>query len=173
VIGNAQPDFIGGFTNRISFKGFDLSVFFQFSYGNEIVNLTNTSLLNLGENLQVNQVREALKRWRTPGDITSIPKYEFGNTFNNRHSTRFVEDGSYLRLKNLSLGYNLPSNWVGRIKVSNARIYASATNLWTLTPYSGGDPEVSTLDGATIGQGIDLFTLPQVRTIMLGLTVGF
>lgn len=173
VIGNAQPDFIGGITNRFSFKGFELNVFFQFSYGNEIINLSNSSLLNLGENLQVNQVREALKRWRKPGDITSVPKYEFNNTFNNRHSSRFIEDGSYMRLKNLTLGYNLPNNWTSRVKISNARIYASATNLWTLTSYTGGDPEVSTLDGATIGQGIDLFTLPQVRTIMLGVTVGF
>jgi TonB-linked SusC/RagA family outer membrane protein len=173
VIGNAQPIILGGITNTISWKGFDMSVFFQFSYGNDILNFTNTGLLNSGEDLNTNQIKDALKRWRKPGDITSVPRYEFENTFNNFHSSRFIEDGSYLRLKNLTLGYRLPANLISRAKLNNARVYVSGTNLWTLTPYTGSDPEVSTLDGSTTAQGIDFYTLPQVRTVIVGLNLGF
>ena len=173
VIGNAQPDFIGGITNRFNYKNFDLNVFFQFSYGNDILNFSNTALLDAGEDLNNNQVRDAQRRWREPGDITDVPRYEAGNTFNNRHSSRFLEDGSFLRLKNISLGYNLPSRLIQQLRLTNVRIYASGTNLWTLTNYSGADPEVSTLDGSTTAQAIDFFTLPQVKTMMLGLNIQF
>lgn len=172
VIGTVQPDWIGGITNRITYRNFDISAFFQFSYGNEMLNFTNQGLLNAGEDLASNQVKGALKRWQQPGDITSVPRYEAENTFNNYQSSRFIEDGSYLRLKNVSLGYNLKSEWLTRLKLSTARIYVSGTNLWTLTPYSGADPEVSTLDGSTTAQGIDFYTLPQVRTLTVGITVG-
>jgi hypothetical protein len=173
IIGSAQADFTGGLTNRLQWRGFEVSAFLQFSYGNQIVNNSNAALLNAGETININQVEEALQRWQKPGDITHIPRYEEGNTYNNYFSSRFVEDGSYMRLKNLTIGYNLRNNWISRFKVSNARIYASGTNLWTLTPYSGADPEVSTFDGSTIAQGTDQFTLPQVRTVMLGLSIGF
>jgi hypothetical protein len=173
VIGNAQPDFLGGITNTFSWKGFDMSIFFQFSYGNDILNFTNTGLLNSGEDLNTNQIKEALNRWRKPGDITSVPRYEYESTFNNYHSSRFIEDGSYLRLKNFTMGYRLPTDLIGRLKLTNARVFVSGTNLWTLTPYTGSDPEVSTLDGSTTAQGIDFYTLPQVRTVIIGLNLGF
>ncbi|MFN4147783.1 MAG: SusC/RagA family TonB-linked outer membrane protein, partial [Runella sp.] len=173
VIGNAQPLFFGGFTNRLTWRNFDLSIFFQFMYGNKVLNFANTTLLDNGANLENNQVRAALRRWQKPGDITDVPRYELGNTFNNFHSSRFLEDGSYLRLKNVAFGYNLPQRWLDKVKVRSARIYASGLNLWTLTPYTGADPEVSTLDGSTSAQGIDFFTLPQTKNITIGLTVGF
>lgn len=172
IIGNAQADLIGGITNRFSYKGFDLSVFFQFSYGNELLNFNNATLLDAGQDLNNNQVIAARKRWKKEGDITSIPRYEQGNSFNNYHSSRLIEDGSYLRLKNITLGYNLPKNLVNRAKLSSVRVYASATNLLTFTNYTGNDPEVSTLDGSTTAQGVDFFTLPQIRTIMAGITIG-
>ncbi|WP_338874873.1 TonB-dependent receptor [Spirosoma sp. SC4-14] len=174
VIGNAQPKLYGGFTNRVSWKGIDLSVFFQFSYGNSILNFSNaTALMNSGADIQNNQSRLALKRWRKEGDITSVPKYEYQNTYNDYLSSRFLEDGSYLRLKNVSLGYNFPKKWISKYKVGNARLYASATNLLTWTRYSGPDPEVSTLDGSTTAQGIDFFTFPQVKTVLVGLSLSF
>jgi hypothetical protein len=169
VIGTAQPKLYGGFTNKFSYKRFDLSIFFQFSYGNKILNFSKTTLVNTGADILNNQSVAALRRWRKPGDITDVPKYEFENTNNNLHSDRFLEDGSFLRLKNLSLGYNLPSAICGRLKLDRLRIYASGTNLWTLTKYSGADPEISTLDGSVSAQGIDFFTLPQVRTLSIGL----
>lgn len=173
VIGNAQPKLIGGLTNRVSWKGIELSVLVQGSYGNSILNFSNTTLLNAGADIQNNQTRKALQRWRKEGDITSVPRYVLGNSYNNYHSSRFLEDGSYVRIKNVTLGYNLPRKWITRIGMTNLRVYASATNIYTLTRYSGPDPEVSTLDGSTSAQGIDFFTLPQVKNVLVGLTIGF
>lgn len=172
-IGDPQADFFGGFTNTFTYKGFDASLFFQYSYGNELINFGNTSLINAGEDIQNNQSRAALKRWQKEGDIASIPKYEFGNTFNNRFSSRFVEDASYLRLKNLTVGYSINPELLKRIKINKLRVYASGTNLWTLTNYTGADPEVNSLDGSTTSQGLDFNTFPQVRTILVGLNLGF
>lgn len=175
VVGNAQPKLIGGVRNVISYKGFDLNIFFQFSYGNDILNFTKTTLLNSGQSLSYNQSVDALRRWQKPGDITDVPKYSLGanNNQNNLLSSRFIEDGSYLRLKNLAVGYNIPANIANKLKFQRLRVFASGTNLWTLTKYSGADPEVSTLDGSTSAQGIDFFTLPQVRTITVGLNANF
>ncbi|ADB40207.1 SusC/RagA family TonB-linked outer membrane protein [Spirosoma linguale] len=173
VIGNAQPKVYGGLTNKISWKGIDLSALLQFSYGNSILNFSNQTLLNSGADIQNNQTRQALKRWRKEGDITSVPRYEYQNTYNNYTSSRFVEDGSYLRLKNVSLGYNIPKTWINKYKVANARLYVSATNILTWSRYSGADPEVSTLDGSTTAQGIDFFTFPQIKTVLVGATLSF
>ena len=172
-IGDAQPDFFGGFTNTFAYKGFDANVFFQFSYGNQMINFGNTTLINSGEDIQNNQSREALKRWQKEGDIASIPKYEFGNTYNNRFSSRFVEDASYLRLKNVTIGYSLSQEILDKLRLNKLRLYVSGTNLWTLTNYSGADPEVNSLDGNTAAQGLDFYTFPQVRTILVGLNLGF
>ena len=171
VIGNAQPKLFGGLTNTLSYRGFDMSLLFNFSWGNKILNLTKSSLMNMGKGILTNQIRESLNRWQKPGDITDVPRYEFENTFNSYQSNRYLEDGSYLRLKNVSLGYNVPPSVTNKFKISRLRVYVTATNLWTLTKYDGSDPEVSTLDGSTSAQGIDLMTLPQVRTIAGGITV--
>lgn len=172
-IGDAQPDFFGGFTNTFNYKGFDASLFFQYSYGNQMINFGNTTLINSGEDIQNNQSREALNRWQKEGDITSVPKYELGNTFNNRFSSRFVEDASYLRIKNLTVGYSLNPEILEKLRLRNLRIYASGTNIWTLTNYKGADPEVNSLDGSTTAQGLDFYTFPQVRTILVGLNLSF
>ena len=172
-IGDAEADFFGGFTNTITYKGIDLSLFFQYSYGNEMINFGNTTLLNSGEEIENNQSRKALERWQKEGDIASIPKYEYENTYNNRFSSRFVEDASYLRLKNLSIGYSLNKDLIAKLKLNNLRFYVSGTNIWTLTNYSGADPEVNSLDGSTTAQGLDLYTFPQVRTILFGINLGF
>jgi TonB-dependent starch-binding outer membrane protein SusC len=171
VIGNAQPKLIGGITNQFQYKRFDLSIFFNFSYGNKVLNFSKTSLVNLGGDIQTNQSVDALRRWRKEGDVTDIPKYELGSTLNNLHSNRFLEDASYLRLKNVSFGYSLSPKIIEKLRLNQVRVYATATNLWTLTKYTGSDPEVSTLDGSTSAQGIDFFTLPQVRTISVGINV--
>ncbi len=169
VIGNAQPKLIGGITNRVTYKRFDLSIFFNFSVGNKVLNFSKASLVNMGGDIQTNQSVDALRRWQKPGDVTDIPRYELNSTLNNLHSNRLLEDASYLRLKNLSFGYNLPTKIANKAMFEQLRVYVSGTNLWTLTKYSGSDPEVSTLDGSTSAQGIDFFTLPQVRTITIGI----
>ncbi|GAB3960674.1 TonB-dependent receptor [Spirosoma harenae] len=173
VIGNAQPKFFGGLTNRVSYKGFDLNIFFQFSYGNQVLNMTKQTSVNTGNSIAFNQSVDALKRWQKEGDITSVPRYVYENTYNNYLSSRFLEDGSYLRLKNVTIGYNIPKTLVSKVKLSNVRVFASATNIWTYTKYSGSDPELSTLDGSTTAQGIDLNTLPQVKNLSGGVTVTF
>ncbi len=173
VIGNAQPKLIGGLTNNFSWKGIDVSAFLQFSYGNKVMNYGNSFLLNPGTDLRVNQTRAALRRWQKPGDVTDVPRYEYNNGFNSYSSSRLLEDGSYLRLKNVAIGYTLPSKWTSKVKLGTVRVYATGTNLWTLTRYSGADPEVSTLDGSTTAQGLDFFTLPQVKTLVGGVTVNF
>lgn len=173
VIGNAQPKLFGGLTNRVSYKGFDITAFFQFSYGNRTMNLTKQNSVNSGSSLEFNQHVDALKRWQKEGDITSVPRYVYENTYNNYLSSRFLEDGSYLRLKNATIGYTVDKEWTSRIKLSGVRVFASATNLWTLSRYSGPDPELSTLDGSTTAQGIDLNTLSQVKNIVVGLSVTF
>ncbi len=168
VIGHALPKLTGGVTNRFVYQNFDLNVFFQFSVGNDVLNLTKATLVNSGNDLTSNQTPEALRRWQKPGDITDVPRYIEGNTFNHYHSNRLIEDGSYLRLKNIGVGYTLPAKWSSRVMLNKLRVYASATNLLTFTKYSGADPEVSTLDGSTTAQGIDFFRLPQVRTVSIG-----
>ena len=173
ILGNSQPKLIGGMTNNFSWKGFDLSVLFQFSYGNKVLNYGNAFLLNPGTDLRVNQTRAALRRWQKPGDVTDIPRYEYNNSYNNLSSSRNIEDGSYLRLKNVAFGYTIPARLTNKAKIGTVRVYATATNLWTLTRYTGGDPEVSSLDGSTTAQGIDFFTLPQVKNLVAGLSVSF
>ncbi len=172
VIGNSQPKFFGGITNTVNYKGFDLTVLVTFSYGNKILNMTKAGLINMGTDIQSNQLRDALRRWQKPGDITDIPRYEFGNTSNTLHSNRLLEDGSFMRLKNVSFGYNIPSKYISKYRLQRVRVYVTATNLLTWTKYSGSDPEVSTLDGSTSAAGIDFYTLPQVRTLAGGLTIG-
>jgi TonB-dependent starch-binding outer membrane protein SusC len=174
VIGNTQPKLIGGITNTFNYKGFDLSVFFQFSYGNKVLNLSKGTLVDMGASLDNNQSVDALRRWQEPGDITDIPKYIFTDSpevNNNLHSSRLIEDASYLRLKNLSLGYSIPKRYTDKVLLGNVRLYFNATNLLTWTKYTGSDPEVSTLDGSTASQGIDFFTLPQVKTLVVGLNI--
>ncbi|MDH4057325.1 MAG: TonB-dependent receptor, partial [Cyclobacteriaceae bacterium] len=102
VIGNSQPDLIGGITNTLNYNRFDFSLFFQFSLGNKVLNFSKATLVNMGGDIENNQSTEALRRWRNPGDLTDVPRYELGSTTNNLHSNRLLEDGSYLRLKNLS-----------------------------------------------------------------------
>lgn len=174
IIGNSQPKFYGGITNRLQYKGFDMSIFFSFSVGNKVLNFTKASTVNMGGDIQTNQSVDALRRWEKPGDVTDIPKYALNDPDqNNLHTNRLLEDASVLRLKNLNIGYNLPPKILQRLMLEQLRVYVSATNLWTLTKYSGSDPEVSTLDGSDSAAGIDFFTLPQVRTISVGFTAVF
>ncbi|MDW7693057.1 TonB-dependent receptor [Flammeovirgaceae bacterium SG7u.111] len=171
VIGNANPDFIYGMTNTVSYKNFTLSLFLQGSQGNEMLNATRIETEGMTD--AKSQTIAVLDRWRQPGDITNIPKSSFGNTNNSRISTRFVEDASYLRIKTLSLGYDLPASILEKVKMSSARIYATGENLLTLTNYTGFDPEVNAFGSSNTTMGIDFGTYPQTRSYILGLNVSF
>ncbi len=115
-----------------------------------------------------------LRRWRNEGDVTDIPRASSSDPGGNRRfSNRWLEDGSYLRLKTITLGYQLPKTLMNRISVKSVRIYATAQNLWTLTHYTGYDPEASAFNSSVTQIGIDQGTYPQYRAFIFGLNVGF
>lgn len=173
IIGNPHPDFIGGFTNTFNYRGFDLNVFLQFSYGNDVFNASRIFLESLQNS--DNQTDAINRRWRQPGDITDIPRAttEDAAAKNILKSTRFIEDGSYLRLKNVTLGYSFNKELLERVHVSSLRLYVSAQNLFTFTPYSGYDPEVNFSGNSTQVLGTDFFTFPQARVFTVGLNLKF
>lgn len=172
-IGKALPDFTGGLRNTLSFKGFDLNVFFQFATGFQIDNFNR--VFAEGMNSVFSPTRNAWEnRWKMEGDQTDVPRLVQGDPNNNRRSsTRFIEDGDYLRLKTATLGYTLPKSLTNKIGFGSIRLYASGYNLWTLTKYSWYDPEVNTLDGNNTGFATDFLTFPQPRSVVFGINAGF
>ncbi|KAA9355011.1 SusC/RagA family TonB-linked outer membrane protein [Larkinella humicola] len=172
IIGNSNAKHTGGLTNTFSYKGFDLSVFMQWSYGNQIFNQTRQSS---NRSFVYNAATtEVLRSWRKEGDVTDVPRGAPSTIGRNGFpSSRWVEDGSYLRVKTATLGYTFPSTLLKRIKVESLRVYASGQNLFTFTNYLGLDPEVNFRNSLPLLQGIDLGTYPQVRTFTFGLNLGF
>lgn len=166
-IGDPNPDFTYGMTNTFSWKGFDLSIFIQGSYGNDIYNLSrhNTEGMFDGKN----QTTRVLDRWRIPGQITDVPRA----SFTLRNSTYFVEDGSYLRLKNISLSYNFSGKWMKKAGITRLQPYFTATNLLTWTSYKGMDPEVNQYGNSGSVQGVDYGTYPHCRSFVFGVNVEF
>ena len=171
IIGSAQPNFFGGINNTLNYKGIDLNFFFQFTQGNEVYN--NTRAFAEGLNGQFGQLATVRNRWTPTNTNTDIPRAVNGDPNGNRRtSTRFLEDGSYLRLKTITLGYNLPSNIVKMARFQSARIYVSGQNVLTFTKYQGLDPEISTFSGTNTALGTDFLTFPQARTIQVGINLG-
>ncbi|WP_185280933.1 TonB-dependent receptor [Hymenobacter sp. NBH84] len=171
IIGRAQPKFFGGFSNQLSYKGIDLGIFFQYSYGNDIYN--NTRAFTEGMNSVFGQSSAVLDRWTPTNTDTDIPRAAFGDpNINRRVSDRWLEDGSYLRLKTATLGYNLPKSLVTAAHVQNIRIYVAGQNLLTFTKYKGLDPEVSTFTTSNTSPGTDFLTFPQARVYQVGLNIG-
>ncbi|HNQ26575.1 MAG TPA: SusC/RagA family TonB-linked outer membrane protein, partial [Aquaticitalea sp.] len=172
IVGNPHPDFIGALTNNFAYKGFDLSIFLQGSYGNDVFHGSRLFL----ESLQGgdNQLAAITRRWRQPGDITDIPRATLDPVAaanNKRVSSRFIEDGSYLRVKNVTLGYTLKKEMMQKSMFESIRIYFSAQNLFTFTNYSGLDPEVNYRGDDNAVIGTDFFTYPQAQTFTLGVNL--
>lgn len=166
-IGDPNPDFTFGMTNTFEFYGVTLSFMLQGSYGNDIFNasrIETEGMYNPG-----NQSARVLDRWRRPGMETSIPKAGF----DMRVSDYFVEDGSYLRLKDLTIGYEFSGDWMRKIGMTRLQPYFSAQNLFTLTKYLGMDPEVNQAGNSGTVQGLDYGTYPQTRTFVLGINIEF
>jgi len=172
VLGKSNPDWTGGFTNTFSYKGFDFNIFFIFQTGNDIYNSGGAYMSDGFYNGLDNQTTDILNAWKNPGDITNVPRigYFYGSGYQT--SSRWLYDGNYIRLRNATLGYNLPKSLMQRIKITSARIYVSGTNLWTSTKYPG-DPEVNTQTLGNIGGGQDFYTISQPKTITFGLNVRF
>lgn len=185
IVGNALPKYTGGFNNTLNFKGFDLNVFFIFQQGNKIMNMNDFFLVHGGTQSNIGFLPRQLERWTSPGQQTDIPRMTTfsgdptvnGGSANNyggnvaNLSSRYLEDGSFIRLKNVSLGYTIPKATSSRWGVSRARIYISGSNLLTFTHYTGLDPEVSSQSSNQNTAGYDWATVPQSRTIQLGVNL--
>ncbi len=172
VIGDANPDLQLGLNNSISIGGFTLDVLFQAILGNDVFNATRIE--TEGMFTVNNALASTANRWQNEGDITRIPRAVFGDpNQNSRISSRFIEDGSHLRLRNVTLSYNLPTDLLNRFNVQAMSVYFSGQNLWVLTDYSGYDPEVNRDGGSAISQGIDYGTYPQSKIFTGGIKLDF
>ena len=169
VIGDGQPDWYGGITNTFNYKNIDFSFMFQFQYGNDVYNATrmfNTQ----SQDERSNQLAEVADRWTPTNASNKVPsakgyiKYEL--------YSRFVEDGSFLRLKNVTLGYTLPSKWLKKAYISRLRVYGTAQNLFCLTKYSGYDPEVN-MKSSPLMPSFDWGAYPKSRVFTFGVEVQF
>jgi hypothetical protein len=191
-IGNGTPDFIGGISNNFSYKGFDLAVFMKFSVGNDIYNATKQSLSpyamfqnvpsEFGNNYyhlidpNTGQATTNLIRLKelNPDENSRLWSLSNANTVNIAYpSSYYVEDGSYLRISQVTLGYSFPKEFLNKVMLSNARIYFTVNNLATITGYSGYDPEVTAASGVTVTPGYDSSTYPRSRSYVLGLNLTF
>ena len=165
VLGNPNPTHMFSMNNLLTWKGFELSIYLQGVAGNKIFNANKIDLT--GMSAAYNQLTDVLGRWHGEGTSHTMPRAVYGDpNQNNRVSNRFVESGSYLRLKTITLAYNFPKQWLNALTIENARLTLSCENVATLTGYSGFDPEVGI-------NGIDLSAYPISRTFNIGLNFNF
>ena len=178
IIGNANPKYNFGLTNAFVYRNWSFSFFLQGVQGNQIFNASKIE--TEGMSLCANQLATVADRWTTPGQITNMPKATYGDFTNSLISSRFVEDGSFVRVKSVTLGYELPKLLISKLNMNRVYVYVSCENLLTFTKYSGFDPEVSvySLGGFSnseknIAPGVDYGTYPQSREFLVGLNVTF
>lgn len=167
-IGNANPWFTFGMTNTVSWKGFNLSFLITGSVGNDIYNASRIEMVGMYNG--ANQITDVLRRWRVPGQVTDIPKA--GELDNLRASTRWVEDGSYVKIKNITLSYDIVHPKLKKANIARIQPYITLDNMITFTGYSGYDPEMSQYTSAT-SMGIDWGTYPNVKTVTFGVNIDF
>lgn len=174
VVGNPQPDFFGGLTNRFAFRNWDLNTFLQFSEGNDVFNMMRI-FADDGACTYDNKFTDVLARWQKPGDITNVPRMSYDCVSGaDEISSRFIEDGSYLRIQEITLGYRLPGRWAGKLNLDNARLYVSGRNLHTFTSYSGYNPDVNSAGSdANVVMGTDYYAYPLARTFTIGISAGW
>jgi TonB-linked SusC/RagA family outer membrane protein len=172
IIGNPNPDYIFGWNNDFSYRNFSLNMFIQGSVGNDVYNTMGTVLysgFNNNEGYKNQTVDWYENRW-TPDNPTNDIRYPSINSFTPPVANYMVEDGSYVRLKNISLRYNLP---IRNARISHLQFYVTGTNLFTLTDYTGFDPEVSSLGANTLAPGVDLGAYPRQKAYTFGMSVSF
>jgi len=174
IIGDPNPTHYGGINNNFHYKNFELNLFFQWSYGNQIFNLNRLIFEGGGEfPRNLNQYATVVNRWTPENTNTLMPRFRSGsNLFTNVFSSRYVEDGSYLRLKTVNFAYNFSYNLLKKILMKSGQVYFSAQNLYTWTKYSGYDPEVSVVSNA-LAPGIDFSSYPRNRIYTAGLNFTF
>lgn len=173
IVGNPNPKLTGGFSNTFSAFGFDLSFLFQGVFGNQITNGAG-GFMSSSFAWFDNQTTDQLKRWQKPGDKTQVPQLRLGYDNGVSASSRYVYDGDYVRLKNITLGYNFPKTLIGKWGLKNLRLYLTGVNVLTFTNYPGWDPEVNADYRATNkNQGGDFYSAPQIKNYSIGLNIGF
>jgi TonB-linked SusC/RagA family outer membrane protein len=174
VVGDPNPKFIAGLNNTVTYKGIEFSFLLQEVNGDKIYN-GGGQYMSVGFNNGAdNQTIDQLQSWKKPGDITMVPEARLFGGNGVSPSSRYLSDGSYLRLKNIVLGYNFPKALLEKIKLRSLRVYAQATNLATWTKYKGWDPELnSDAFSGNITQNYDFYAAPQAKTITFGINVGF
>lgn len=167
IVGNPVANILSGLTNTFTYKGFSVSAFVFLSRGNDVFRSVSRFINSDGSRFGRNQSTEQLRRWQQPGDVTDVPIIKQGNTDGgNNSSTRQLHEGSFLRLRNVTVAYNLPSDLASKMKLTSVRIYAQGQNIKTWTNYPGLDPEV----GIT---GVDFGLYPQPRSYTVGIDIGF
>ena len=176
VVGNPNPDFFYGISNTFSYKGIELNVLLQGVHGNQIMNGAGGFMSANGDWFD-NQTIDQWTRWQKPGDVTMVPqaRLNLSGSIPNAigASSRYIEDGSYLRLKTISLGYNVPESLIRRFKLTTLRVYVLGQNLATWTNYTGWDPEVNTdYRAGNRNQGGDFYAAPQIKTLTFGINIG-
>ena len=167
-IGCAAPKFTWGMTNNLSYKGFNLSFLLTSSVGNSIYNASRIEMEGMTSGY--NQIKSVVTRWRVPGNETSMPKAN--ESYNIKASSRFIEDGTYVKVKNITLSYDFSGGILNKLNVSKIQPYLTLDNFFTLTSYSGYDPEMSYSADARYS-GIDWGTYPCVKTVILGVNIDF
>lgn len=174
IVGNPEPDFFGGLANDFSLKGFSLHTFLQFSYGNDVFNMMRI-FTDDGGCTWDNLTTSTLDRWQKPGDITDVPRMSYDCTSGaDVISSRYIEDGSYLRIGEVTLSYQLPAGLLSALKMSNSQIFISGHNLHTFTDYTGYNPDVNSAGStANIVTGTDYYAYPIARTFSIGIRGGF
>ena len=174
IVGSPHPDYYGGLTNELRFGGFDFRTFFQFSKGNDVFNMMRL-FADDGAYSYDNKFADVLDRWQEPGDITNVPRMSYDGESGAREiSSRFIEDGSYFRIQEITLGYRLPARLSAAASMQNARIYVTGSNLHTFTDYTGYNPDANSGgSGANLVAGTDFYTYPLARTISLGISAGW
>jgi TonB-linked SusC/RagA family outer membrane protein len=172
-IGDPNPKFTYGFGNTFSFKGIDLDVLLQGVSGNDIYNGGGQYMSASGSNGYDNQTTDQLDAWKKPGDVTMVPEARLFYSNGTNPSSRYISKGSYLRVKAITLGYNISAGILKKLKIEKFRIYVRAQNLFTITKYKGWDPEVNAdYQASNINQGVDFYSAPQLKTIVFGLNIG-
>jgi TonB-dependent starch-binding outer membrane protein SusC len=172
IIGNSQPDFVFGFNNTFSYKGFDLNVFIQGSVGNDIANFNNGYLNTISGGS--NNLREvAGNRWTPQNPSNEYPRASTFRTDVSGFTSTFVEDGSYVRVKNISLGYNFTKALIQKVGLNSLKLYVSGKNLFTITDYTGYDPELNRFANDNLSQGADYGGYPTTKLYTVGLNIGF
>jgi len=180
LCGTGMPKIYGGITNNFTYKDWELGFLFTFSYGGKLMNSTRAQLLEYSTQGKANNLsKEIMRMWQIEGQQTDMPKLNNASILNGYDyaiglTTRFLEKSSYLRLKNIELAYNVPRKWLKKTHFLNRlRIYANMTNLFTITGYSGLDPEVSAFGSSATQSGYDHMTMPSSRSYQFGIRASF